>query len=190
MYAIRSYYVNQLDDKPNLLIIDNADESVEEIRDILPDTDKWHMLITSRIELNGYTIKPLDFLSKNDAVLLFTTYYKRNNLSSEQISEIVETFDYHTLSIEILAKTANLIEYNFDELQKALQNNIEVDLTDVKYSDEKKSKKITNYLTEIFAFSNMSEEELSILKKLSFLPSDYIRITSYNVCYTKLLRNA
>ncbi|NOQ28378.1 MAG: tetratricopeptide repeat protein [Bacteroidales bacterium] len=166
--------LNHIGDKPNLLVIDNANNSVEKIRNYLPDADKWHTLITSRNQLNGYTIKTLDFLSDEDAFTLFKKHYTKQNLTDLQIRELIKSLDYHTLSIEILAKTANIIEYDFEDLQNALQENIDTELTDVPHSGNKKIEKVSQYLCEIFKLSNLTEEELFILKNFACLPSDYI----------------
>ncbi len=166
--------LNKINSGPNLLIIDNADGSVEEIRNFLPDTEKWHTLITSRIYLNGFTAKYLDFLSKKKAYNLLIKYYRKDGLDKSQIFALIKSLDYHTLSIEILSKTANQIDYDFDELLNVLKNNAEINLYDIRHSKKKRLEKIHNYLAEIFKLSNLSDEELTLLKQLSILPNHFI----------------
>jgi len=93
-----------IQDKPNLLIIDNAEQSLKEHRNGLPGKPQWHLLVTSREEITGFHLKPLDFLNEKQAVELFKKHYIHQRLKEEDIKELVTSVDYHTLTIEILAK--------------------------------------------------------------------------------------
>ncbi len=60
--------LSDIEDQPSLLILDNADFSLEKIRSMLPKQPNWHILITSRQEIHGFDLKQLDFLSSEDAL--------------------------------------------------------------------------------------------------------------------------
>ncbi len=92
---------------------------------------------------------------------------------------MIKTVDYHTLTIEILAKTAQLIEYDYNELFNALNFNLETEIRDVNHSKDKITK-ITEYLISIFKISNINKDELLILKQFTCLPAEFIE--------TKLLK--
>ena len=53
--------LKSIQDKPNLLIIDNAEQSLKKYLDILPGQPQWHLLVTSREEITGFHLKPLGF---------------------------------------------------------------------------------------------------------------------------------
>ena len=90
----------------NLLIIDNAGEDIEhtQILDQIALRPNWKVLVTSRERLLGFTEYELGFLSKEDAKRLFYLHYQRER-DDTLVEEILELIGYHTLTIELLAKT-------------------------------------------------------------------------------------
>ena len=174
-----------VEEQPNLLIIDNADASLEKLRDNLPHQPHWHILITSRQELNGFTMKRLDFLRLEDALLLFKTHYTRNEFSDEQIENLIKAVEYHTLTIEILAKTAENYEYNFEELFNAIKLDLDTEISDIKHS-ENTIYRIGSYLSSIFKLNKLEPEEIWLIKQIVCLPSEYI---TYDVIKELILEN-
>ncbi|MFM9950214.1 MAG: tetratricopeptide repeat protein [Saprospiraceae bacterium] len=164
--------LNGLEQGPNLLILDNADDSVEQLRHALPKQPLWHILITSRQELQGFTGKALDFLSHDDAVLLFKTHYTRPDLSDDQIADLVKTVDYHTLTIEILAKTAMVQRYEVETLKKAVRSDARANVK-INRPDTKKIERITSFLVSIFKLSKLEENELWLLNQFVCLPPEF-----------------
>lgn len=121
--------LNTFASKLCLLVVDNADVSLEIQQSYLPKSDvgtqcSWHILVTSRQEIPGFTPKELGFLSPKQTYQLFTHYYKRSALSDEEIEALVKSVDYHTLVIEILAKTAQDLRVPYQRLKAALQGDI------------------------------------------------------------------
>jgi tetratricopeptide (TPR) repeat protein len=161
-----------IDKKPNLLIIDNADESIEKIRYSLPQQPNWHILITSRHELNGFSIKNLEFLSKEEALSLFKTHYLRNDLSDLQIIELIDLVDCHTLTIEILAKTAMIQRYSFEKLNLVIIDNAKSNVK-INRPGTDKIERITSFLCFIFNLSDLNENELWLLKQFVCLPPEF-----------------
>ncbi len=63
--------------KPNLWVIDNANASLHRYFNYLPKPPNWHILATSREKMEHFFAKDLDFLSEEDAILLFNTHCQR-----------------------------------------------------------------------------------------------------------------
>ena len=98
--------LKKIEDKPCLMIIDNATVKLSDFYDFLPGQPNWHILVTSREQIPFFDLKELDFLNEKEAVALFRQYYTRNRISDEVLKDLVKRLEYHTLTIEILAKTA------------------------------------------------------------------------------------
>ena len=158
-------------DQPNLIIIDNGDMLLSRWHDSLPHMSRWHVLVTSREKIEGFDPIDLDFLSKDDAVKLFLSHYTLGKIDEDNIRKIVVAVDLHTLTVEILGKTAQKQRSSFDDLMKAIQNDIRANV-DVRHKGEK-IERITSYLCSIFTLSKLSEAEINLLKLMSCLPSEF-----------------
>ncbi|MBI9034062.1 MAG: tetratricopeptide repeat protein, partial [Bacteroidales bacterium] len=165
--------LNAIDDLPNLLMLDNVDEGIEPLKDRLPSPPNWHILLTSREELNGFNPVYLDFLSTEDAFRLFKKHYTRNHLNDKQIKELIKKVDYHTLTIEILAKTAMKQRYSYGQLEKALSKNSKAFIKIDRAGTNHKIEKITSYLCSIFSMSRLNEDEIWLMQQMVCLPSDF-----------------
>ncbi|MDY6835048.1 MAG: tetratricopeptide repeat protein, partial [Chloroflexota bacterium] len=163
--------LNSVVEQPGLLIIDNADVSLTQWYDCLPRQPEWHLLATSRQRIERFDVKELDFLSRKEAVDLFLCHYSRGKITPEEIGEIVDLVDLHTLTIEILAKTAQLQRTGIFELEKA----IEEDLIANVYIDHKGDKigRITSYLCSILNVSELDEEVIWLLQQFACLPPEF-----------------
>ncbi|MEM9549098.1 MAG: tetratricopeptide repeat protein [Bacteroidota bacterium] len=156
----------------SLLIIDNATEKLHEYRTHLPGQPNWHVIVTSRDKIPFFELKELGFLDEDESVKLFKKHYTRKKLCDEDIKRLVKDIDYHTLTIEILAKTAHELSMSPEELNKAIKDNMDTDIV-VRHSDQKIGK-LMSYLTSTFDLSRLDEEEITLLKYISLLPSEYI----------------
>jgi len=161
-----------IEEKPNLLILDNADSCMEKYRDILPKSPQWHILVTSRHELEGFTLKQLDFLDEEDALQLFKKHYTRNDFSDEGIKTLLKAIDYHTLTIEILAKTAHLQHYTLEKLIAALATDAKAHVK-VKRAGNQQIESVTSYLCSIFQLSGLNDDENWMLKQFVCLPTEF-----------------
>ena len=162
-----------ISDNPNLLVIDNAEQSIKKCLDILPSQPDWHLLVTSREEIRGLYPKELDFLSLEKAIELFKKHYTHKKLDDEQIKELVKMVDRHTLTVEILAKAAEELRYGIDELQKAIDNDLKANLDVAHNKKHVEIDKITAYLGAVFNLSNLSEAEMRLMKQFACLPSEF-----------------
>lgn len=154
---------------PNLLIVDNADESLDEIYNLLPSQPNWHVLVTSREKLANFDEMELSFLDEEDAVELFNLHYKGEKLTDEFIKTLVKDLEYHTLTIELLAKTAQELKTKPENLVAALQKDLKTDVK-IKHSDHR-IQKVFSYLDSIFDLSNLAEEERYLLQLFTLLPT-------------------
>ena len=90
----------------NLLVIDNVCGSIKDIMRHLPKSGNWHILATSRIRSvgGGFHTYALEPLNKEEACELFGKYYSGQSLE-DLLASLLSRFDYHTFTIELLAKT-------------------------------------------------------------------------------------
>lgn len=160
-----------IEDGPNLWVIDNANTTLHRYFDYLPKPPHWHILASSRERIERFTTKDLDFLSADDALLLFKLHCTRIT-DEAAIHSVLKTVDYHTLTIEILAKTAQ----RHDTLLATLQQAIEKDLKAGVYIPHNgdKVERITSYLLSIFEINALSDEEKRLLQHFTALPSEHV----------------
>ncbi|GGG22161.1 hypothetical protein GCM10011344_23600 [Dokdonia pacifica] len=157
----------------NLLIIDNATEDLAIYASYLPSQPKWHLLVTSREKIDFFDTMEIGFLSEPEAVQLFKEHYKYQKLQNKDIKELVAGIEYHTLTIEILAKTAQELRMSPTALNAAIVNNMETDI--ITRHRNKKIGKILSYLTAVFDMSELTKDGITVLKYISVLPSEYLQ---------------
>ena len=155
----------------SLIIIDNAEENIIQYQNYLPHPPHWHVLATSRHKLDEFDVKELDFLDEQQSIALFKLHYKRKNISDIEIGKIVKELEYHTLTIEILAKTAQNDGLDVQKTINTIAENYQVDVT-TRHGG--KIEKITSYLSKIFVVSKLSDDETWLLKQFYYLPSQYL----------------
>ncbi|WP_444994502.1 tetratricopeptide repeat protein [Aliikangiella sp. IMCC44359] len=159
---------------PGLLIIDNASKSLNKYYDFLPTHSEWHILVTSRELIKNFEVMKLDFLSTKDSVELFLTHYKRGKLDKSEIKDIIKSVDNHTLTIEILAKTAQRHRTAFEQLKNALQDNLTTRVNISHNSTNKRLQNITSYLCSIFDAQQLDDCTIWLLKQFVCLPSELL----------------
>lgn len=169
------YRLKSVSEGPNLLILDNTDATLSKLKDKLPGLPHWHLLTTSREHIEHFYSKELGFLSPVDAVALFKKYCNRIK-DDNQIEELVKIVDYHTLTIEILAKAARMPGKNIDMLKKAIEDDLQVNVG-IRHS-QNKIDRVRSYLSSIFNMSGLKEHEIWIIKQFTCLPSEF---HSYNL---------
>jgi len=163
-----------LDGSPCLLVLDNAEESVSKHLDALPKGPKWHLLLTSRHTIGAISQLELDRLEPDAALALFKsicTDFK----DEAAILELLAQVEYHTLTVEILAKTATNEMLSLDELNQALAQDLPVDFT--VHRDQKKVARVMGYLTRIFNIQGkLDEAEQTLLKYWTCLPPIFLSL--------------
>jgi len=164
---------------PNLLLIDNAEEiAFEGVNTPFKDWDNWQVLVTSREKIGIFRERanfPLRDLNPEEAKFLFKKYYKLAKLSDTEIDELLKGLDYHTLLVEIFAKTANNRNSGMNELRDIVKNNKAVRNVKVQEDNQKfkEVKKVGDFLQKLFAISNLDDYEKLLLIQLSCLPSQW-----------------
>jgi tetratricopeptide (TPR) repeat protein len=158
--------------QPCLMILDNATAALQDHKDYLPNQPHWHILATSRERIAHFDVKELGFLTEAEAIELFELYYKRKSLDAAFLKELVQDLEYHTLTIEILAKTAHKQRTPPQQILTALQKDLPTD-AEVPHSDNKKVAKLLHYLCTMFGMSNLEDGEKHLLQQLSCLPPEW-----------------
>ncbi|KAA3621834.1 MAG: hypothetical protein DWQ02_27030, partial [Bacteroidetes bacterium] len=163
----------------SLLVLDNGDEQLQQFKDYFPKAPDWHVLITSRQEMSFAKKVALDFLNEKEALNLFYSHYDLDE-DDETASEILRTVDFHTLTIEVFAKTAQNLEITplrklRDLLeQRGVKIGKPVDFSAITHSKEDQIKQLFPYLEAIFQLPDMSEDEVFLLKQYIGLPPIFL----------------
>lgn len=171
LYACMNQLRSLEGDNPLLFIIDNASGNLASCFNVLPKSPNCHLLVTSRERIAPFHIIELDFLLENEAIDLFQKY--NDKFSSEQVQLIVEAIEYHTLTIEILAKSSKKHRWDFKKIQDAVSRDEKADIG-VSHSQHQKIERIKSYLSNIFKLSVKNETEAYLLKQFLFLPNEWM----------------
>jgi hypothetical protein len=78
-------------------------------------------LVNSRSLIEGYEVQCLDNLSPGECRALFYEFYKGKR-DDEAVDKIVELCGYHTLTVELLAKTAHHAAMTIRSLYETLKS--------------------------------------------------------------------
>ncbi|MFN8355413.1 MAG: tetratricopeptide repeat protein [Spirosomataceae bacterium] len=162
--------LHALTDKPNLLLIDNAEASLTGFIDRLPHQPNWHLLVTSRENIERLHAKELGFLTADNALTLFKTHCTLIK-DDEAIHDLLKIIDYHTLTIEILAKTAQKQRIPIAQLKTAIEADLKAPVF-IKHKGDKIDK-VRSYLSSIFDLSKLNTHEVWLMKQLAFLPAEF-----------------
>ena len=163
-----------------LLVVDNIENPGDADLDALaalPSTVK--VLVNSRSFIEGYEVRNLDYLSAGECRALFYEFYKSKR-DDETVDNIVALSGYHTLTVELLAKTAFHAGMSIQKLYETLKlkgfnlNEVAGETVATVWHNEKEKKRFFDHLVKVFDISGVTEEELSVLVNLSILPAVYI----------------
>lgn len=101
----------------NLLVLDNVSEEIEhsDLYSALSLSGGWSTVVTSRDPLLNYVQVPVDPLTMEDTVQLFYQHYTFET-DDRLVEEIIRMIDYHTLTIEVVAKTSELRIFKLAEV--------------------------------------------------------------------------
>ncbi|MEO1259853.1 MAG: tetratricopeptide repeat protein [Bacteroidota bacterium] len=163
----------------NLIIIDNAQKDLadQKIKDLIQLGNNWKVLLTSRQQIEGFEIYHLGFLPQEDAKALFYLHYHLEK-DDHMVEQMIKSMDYHTLAIEVTAKTAQAKELSLLQLfnalvKKGLQFSED---TSIKLDHNKREKihSILGYFYSVFELTNLSQDEIWLLAQFSVLPASPI----------------
>lgn len=167
-----------------LLIIDNYElyDSEDDLLNALSKKTNLTIIITSRSsKIENYTTYTIDTLSNEECKDLFIEYYVKNGgilreSDQEIVDKMVQLVHRHTLSIELLAKTACECPYKLDEFYKKIAQSFAC-YDDVEVRTETAEATIKNHLKSLFDWHSLStwgdkaNELLRILRNISLMPS-------------------
>ena len=164
--------LHRIPDRPCLLLIDNAQEDLANYRHQIPCPPNWHVLISSRESIYGYTEYALDQLSPDEALQLFNRHYTRNAISTEDRQKLLARIEYHTLAIEILAKTAQVMRFDAQQLFEALATDAATYITVAHQpNSNQRIQRVMGYLESIYDLSRIEGDALSLLCQFTYLPA-------------------
>lgn len=162
----------------NLLILDNVNEDVLYYDDEIHLSTNWKILTTSKETLDGYYNYAIPYFNEK-SIHLFYKFYKKER-DDDNLIRLLSAIEYHTLAIELLAKTAQSLDIGIVKLvNKFIEKGVNVTEKAKVITDHNKERiiKIDNvekYLNIIFDTSLLDEEEKRILYNISLMQSDGI----------------
>lgn len=157
-----------------LIVIDNV-EMIEQDYDLERLGDlPCRVLVTSRTEkisgLHGYSV---EHLPEEDCRNIFYHYYVGNH-DNYYLDKILELIEYHTVMLELLAKTANMEEKTLQEFYELLvQKGFRVsnEKVDSHHPLLQSEKRATEQLKILFSISKCRIQDKDLLCQLSVIPA-------------------
>ncbi|MGH1364720.1 MAG: tetratricopeptide repeat protein [Calditrichia bacterium] len=162
--------------RKTLLVVDDIDD----VND--PDLAALRSLplkvvSSSRLQLEGFESYPLGFLDMESCKEIFYRFYKGRR-DEQTLEEIIDLAGQHTLTVELLAKTANHAKISIADLVERLKeigfNLNEALPKNVKtlWHDEIDEKKLFEHLRNVFAMEDLTDDEVEVLSNFCVLPSE------------------
>jgi len=167
-----------------LLVLDNIENPEDQdLATLASLPQEIKILASSRCHIEGYEEISLDFLSPGECKELFYRYYKGKR-DDEGVEKVVALCGYHTLTVELLARTAYHSAMSIGTLYEALKskgfnlNEVTGGKISTFWRNEKEKKTFFDHLVKVFEISGVTEGELAVLVNVSVLPSVYIKMES------------
>jgi tetratricopeptide (TPR) repeat protein len=158
---------------PNLLVLDNARQELAASQQKLPHPPGWQVLVTSREKIAGFTEMPVDFLSETDAIALFERYNNRYDYNT--LRQLVQQVEYHTLTIEILAKASKKHRWTAAQTLAALKTDAPAGVAVAHAQHQPEAlQNVLAYISRILMASRLNLREKYILQYFSLLPTQPI----------------
>ncbi|MEM7085234.1 MAG: hypothetical protein AAF489_03580 [Bacteroidota bacterium] len=166
------FELNTIGGGDKLLVVDNAKVEIEKYLDkALPGQPDWDVIFTSTKQIEGLIPFQLELLSLEDCKSLFKKYCLFIT-EEKKIETIVQRVDRHTLVVELLAKTAERLKLKYEDIIQAVGLDLSTDVK-IEHSGKISVGNIRTYVANLFNISELSEQELWMLKQFTCLPSDY-----------------
>jgi tetratricopeptide (TPR) repeat protein len=163
-----------------LLIIDNIESPNDPDLDLLKTLPvSIKVIATSRFWIHGFEVFPLEALPPGICRELFYQFYQ-GTPDDGAVNRLVELCGCHTLTVELLARTASKEKLPVTELVELLEKNgfnldkVIGEPVGTFWHDEKAQKLFFQHLQTVFDLSELNKEEMHVLANLSVLPSVYI----------------
>ncbi len=171
-------------DAEGLWVVDNLDNENDPDLPLLRRLP-FRVLVNSRLRLDGFSLLPLEFLSMDECRALFDRHCPSRNLSQPEAAardEIITLCRRHTLTVELLARTAFRAGRGMSFLLEQLKergfdlNGVIREEVGTWWHDETVKKQFFHHLETVFDLSGVVAEELEVLKGTALLPSRYMEM--------------
>ena len=157
----------------NLLVIDNTGAILTRFIDHLPKSPDWHILTTSRHDIDNFKTYPLSTLPFEEAEMLFKNLYGEEIDDANALKFIFEAVGYLTVAIDLLAKTARSADLSVTSLRERVQA-YSLDFKDaakVKAGRFNESKTPAEHIIERYVLQELNEDDKYCLLAFAVLPS-------------------
>ena len=177
-------------DEPCLLVLDNANDPNDLEASYYGSLRKLsflHLLITTRVpDLSCAEFLKIEHLNQESALQLFKKFYRQHQVAEDSLLlEILQAVDYHTLTIEIIAKS--LAERNrlrqhcsIAQLKQQLMERgvLRLNLNATVSADYKGflKAKPEDIIASMYDLAELGEEEKRVMYIFSFLPTKSIAL--------------
>ncbi len=165
----------------NLMVIDNAKEEVsnKDFYDRLTGAANWKLLLTARQELQGFENLQLGDMNHEAALALFCTYYQ-GTVNDKDLAQLLRELGHHPLSVELFAKLLSKSDHYLSpgKLLEIIQQH---QLKEVSPKEKiwtrhsKEERPILLHLIKAFEVSNLTQEEIWLLKQFTVLPPNHLK---------------
>lgn len=157
-----------------LIVIDNI-ETTEQDQDLERlDSLPCRVFVTSRIEnVGGLLSYSVEHLPENDCRNVFYHYYLGNH-DDYYLDKILELIGYHTVMLELLAKTANMEEECLSDFYEILVKKgfrMSEEEVDSHHPLLRSEKRVTEQLKILFTISKCRMQDKKLLCQLSVIPA-------------------
>ena len=159
------YRLQQLQEKC-LLVFDNL-KNTDDIKKLSCLNSNCDVLITTRLNIPAHKCLNLEILPPDDARALFLSHYP----TDKNIDDILEYIDYHSLFIELIAKTVQEGCLSLEELRQKFQSG------DFAKIDRSFEQSFNDFLIQRFQIED-NEALKKQLQLLALLPSVEIKRTT------------
>lgn len=156
----------------NLLVIDGYSNIEPQMAD-LRSLKNWHIMVGTRLRLEGWKTLPIKPLSFESAKTLYFSFNNHTDVSDLQLKTLFNLVDYNTLIITLVAK---MINYSFDlSLDYVITHFQQQSLDDkglqIALPDENgNSRHLLHILNATFDLSRLDPEDEYYIRWLALLP--------------------
>ncbi len=166
-------------DSRTLLIIDNFDADNDPCLDDILNCP-CHILLTTRNNHSDYPVMHIGHIHNIEHVRsIFKTYYDRPVRNWDDIDEILRLVNFHTITVELIAKQMKASFMTPDRMLKLLKNtgmNLPLkESVQMKGSAEKHNSYY--YIRQLFECEGLSDEKKRILMCMSLVPPSGVEVT-------------
>lgn len=157
----------------NLMVIDGYSSFCPELED-LRLLSNWHILVGTRLRINGWekvTVNALDFQS---AKSLYVSIDTHNSVTDSELTSFFQAVDYNTLTIKLVAKTVyNSLDLKLAKVMKCFESqDLDNEELQIDISEENmNSSRLLNILKATVDFNSLDSSELYFLLFFSHIPS-------------------